>query len=59
MDRNRHQADSGEKYKHYFNLLQHKINQYYVKPCHTYNMDEKGFIIGITSREKHVFSRQM
>ncbi|KNG45922.1 pogo transposable [Stemphylium lycopersici] len=31
--------------------------QYEVDARHTYNMDEKGFLIGITSRSKRVFSR--
>jgi hypothetical protein len=41
----------------YFELLHHKIVQYEVEPCNTYNMDEKGFMIGITGRSKRVFSR--
>ena len=59
MDYNRHQANLGEKYSLYFNLLQQKISQYNVKPCHTYNIDEKGFLISITGRSKRVFSRRM
>ena len=59
MDANRHNADSYTKYKLYFNLLQRKIAEYKVDAKHTYNMDEKGFIIGITTRAKHVFSRRM
>ena len=59
MDADRHNADSYEKYELYFNLLQRKIAEYKVDAKHTYNMDEKGFIIGITSRTKHVFSRRM
>ena len=58
MDSNRHQADSGAKYILYFKLLQQKISQYGIEPRHTYNMDEKGFLIGITSRSKRVFSRR-
>ena len=59
MDANRHNADSYAKYKLYFDLLQSKIAQYNVDAEHTYNMDEKGFMIGVTSRTKHVFSRRM
>jgi hypothetical protein len=59
MDRNRHQADSGAKYSLYFDLLRDKISQYNIEPRHTYNMDEKGFLIGITGRSKRVFSRRM
>jgi hypothetical protein len=59
MDSNRHNADSYTKYELYFNLLQRKIAEYKVDAEHTYNMDEKGFMIGITTRAKHVFSRRM
>jgi hypothetical protein len=59
MDANRHNADSYVKYELYFNLLQRKIAEYKVDAEHTYNMDEKGFMIGVTTRTKHVFSRRM
>jgi hypothetical protein len=59
MDSDRHNADSYTKYELYFNLLQRKIAEYKVDAEHTYNMDEKGFMIGVTSRTKHVFSRRM
>jgi hypothetical protein len=59
MDSNRHKADSGDKYRFYFSLLHSKIDQYHIDPRHTYNMDEKGFLIGITSRSKRIFSRRM
>jgi len=59
MDSNRHKADSATKYSLYFDLLRSKINQYRVDPRHTYNMDEKGFLIGVINRSKRVFSRRM
>jgi hypothetical protein len=59
MENNRHQADSMAKYSLYFDLLRDKITHYSVEPRHTYNMDEKGFLIGITGRSKRVFSRRM
>jgi hypothetical protein len=59
MNSNRHKADSEEKYHLYFRLLHSKINQYYIEPRHTYNIDEKGFLISILSRSKRVFSRRM
>jgi hypothetical protein len=59
MDANRHNADSYTKYELYFNLLQRKTAEYKLDAKHTYNIDEKGFIIGITTRAKHVFSRRM
>ena len=59
MDSDRHNADSYSKYKLYFDLLQAKIDEYKVQAGDTYNMDEKGFMIGTTTRTKHVFSRLM
>jgi hypothetical protein len=47
IDRLRHQADSQSKYSLYFKLLRSKISQYNVDPCHRYNMDEKGFMLGV------------
>jgi hypothetical protein len=58
MESNRHNAESGYKYKLYFELLQQKITQYELDPGHTYNMDEKGFVIGVLGRTKRVFSRR-
>ena len=46
MDRQRHIADSGDKYKLYYDALRDKIEFYKIDPAHTYNMDEKGFMIG-------------
>jgi hypothetical protein len=57
MNSNRHSADSWQKYKQYFDLMHHKIEQYSIEPAHTYNMDEKGFAIGKVSKSKRGFSR--
>jgi hypothetical protein len=57
MDRNRHHADSESNYRLYFDLIHSKILEYNVEARHTYNMDEKGFLIGILSCSKRVFSR--
>lgn len=59
MDRDRHKADSGAKYSLYFDLLHSKIKEQNVEPRYIYNMDEKGLLIGVTSRSKRVFSRRM
>jgi hypothetical protein len=59
IDSNRHKADSPAKYKLYFKLLKDKIKQYSIEPRHTYNMDEKGFLLGITSRSKRIFDRPL
>jgi IS30 family transposase len=56
IDSVRHNADSNVKYTLYFDLLHAKMKQYNVQPCHCYNMDEKGFMIGVTGRSKRVFT---
>jgi hypothetical protein len=58
MDANRHAADSGDKYRRYFDLLEQKIARYDVEPENTYNIDEKGFMIGHVGRSKRVFSKR-
>lgn len=57
LDHNRARADSAFKYALYFELLKQKIDQHKVEPRHTYNMDEKGFLLGVLSKPKRVFSR--
>jgi hypothetical protein len=59
MDRTRVKADSEHSYRHYLELLYAKIRQYDVEPRHIYNMDEKGFLAGVTLRQKRIFSRQL
>jgi hypothetical protein len=59
MDRNRVKADNRGSYCHYFEPLHANIRQYNVEPRHIYNMDEKGFLVGITSRQRRVFSRHL
>jgi hypothetical protein len=57
MDGNRYQTDSEAKYTLYFDLLHQKMQQYDVEPENTYDMNEKGFLVGTTSRSKRVFSK--
>ena len=59
MDRNRHTADSRHKYELYFSLLSDKIDRYSILAGDTYNMDEKGFMIGMISRSKRIFDRPL
>jgi hypothetical protein len=58
MDYTRHKADSEARYKLYFDLVHGKIKEYDVLPGNTYNMDEKGFMIGQVGRTKRIFSRE-
>jgi hypothetical protein len=57
IDRLRHRADSRYKYIEYFELLHAKMEEYKILPDNTYNMDEKGFMIGVTGRSKRVFTK--
>lgn len=53
----RHEADSYDKYKAYFDLVEQKIAEYSIEARHTYNMDEKGFMAGVLGKQKRVFSK--
>jgi hypothetical protein len=57
MASERHAANSYSKYSLYFDMLELKISEKGILPEHTYNMDEKGFMIGRIGRQKRVFSR--
>jgi hypothetical protein len=59
IDRARHQADSISKYTLYFSLLHEKMSKYDVEARNIYNMDEKGFMLGVLTRSKRVFSRRL
>jgi hypothetical protein len=58
MDSNRKRADSAYKYARYFDLLARKMDQYKVEPENIYNMDEKGFLIGMLSKGLRIFSKK-
>ena len=57
IDHDRHKADDGNKYKAYFDLLHSKMKEYNIQARDTYNMDEKGFFVGRTTRAKRTFSK--
>jgi hypothetical protein len=59
IDRDRFKADTEHSYRTYLDLLHSKMRQYDVDVKNVYNMDEKGFLIGKTSRSKLVFSKQL
>ena len=59
MDLQRYSADSGDKYKVYLEQLGSKIDSYEVEAEHTYNMDEKGFMIGAVGRQKRILSKRL
>lgn len=57
MDTNHHNPDNTERYCAYFELLHTKITEFDVLPENTYNMDKKGFIIGVIGKTKRVFDK--
>ena len=57
IDCNCYTTNSLSKYKLYFKLLEDKIKEYNINASNMYNIDKKGFIISITSRLKHIFSK--
>uniref|UniRef100_A0ACC2IKC4 Uncharacterized protein n=1 Tax=Boeremia exigua TaxID=749465 RepID=A0ACC2IKC4_9PLEO len=59
MDSTRIHADSVDRYRLYFELLHRKIAEYNVEPQNTYNIDEKGFAIGVTGRSKRIFDKAL
>ena len=59
MDKIRHTANNSDKYKAYFSLLHSKIKEYNVRAANTYNIDKKGFAIGLVARSKRIFSKRL
>jgi hypothetical protein len=57
IDRQRQQADSIDKYDQFFDLLHQKMKDYSIEQRVAYNMDEKGFMIGVQNKSKRVFSK--
>jgi transposase len=57
IDRERQVADSKHKYELYFNLLHSKMVEHGIDERNTYNMDEKGFFVGVANRRKRIFSK--
>jgi hypothetical protein len=57
INSSRKKADSAYKYALYFELMARKIEEYGIEPSDMYNMDEKGFLIGVLSKAKRIFSR--
>ena len=51
-------ANSKVKYRLYFKLLNRKIEEYNIKLGNTYNIDKKGFLIGLIRRSKRIFSQR-
>ncbi|KAI9037196.1 uncharacterized protein KD926_000769 [Aspergillus affinis] len=59
IDSSRKKADSALNYALYFELLTRKISEYDIQQEDIYNMDEKGFLIGMLSKAKRIFSKPL
>jgi hypothetical protein len=59
MESTRHAADNYKRYRLYFDLLTKKVKEFNVLPKNTYNIDEKGFIIGVIGKTKRVFNKAL
>lgn len=58
LDKDRKFADNKISYELYFQLIERKRQEYEIKPENTYNMDEKGFLIGFMTKAKRIVSRK-
>jgi hypothetical protein len=58
FDRTRKKADNYWLVSNYFDLVRNKLDQYTYTPENMYNMDEKGFMIGMLQKWKRIFTKQ-
>jgi len=58
LDSSRNNADSWFKVHKYFDMLQKKWEKYQFEPQNVYNMDEKGFLIGVTQKSRRIFTKK-
>lgn len=59
LDLERHHADSVALFEQYFSIVGKKICEYNIQPENTYNMDEKGFLLGNINKAKRIFSKDL
>ena len=59
LDLERHHADSITSYEQYFSIVGKKMEEYRILPENTYNMDEKGFLIGRITKARRVFQKDL
>jgi hypothetical protein len=58
IDRNCHQADPETEYRLCVDLLPSKMRKYNMLPRHTYNMGEKGCLIGLIGRMLRMWDKK-
>jgi hypothetical protein len=59
IDQVRHQANSGHRYKAFFEELYSQIEKNKIQARHSYNMDEKGFLLRKIRKLKRIFSQAL
>jgi hypothetical protein len=57
FDISRKRADNWWLINNYFNLVQEKWKEHDYLPKNIYNMDEKGFLIGVLKKTRRIFTR--
>lgn len=57
LDLSRHKADTRASYRQYFEIIGNKLEEYQITAENTYNMDEKGFMIGQIQKSHRVFTK--
>ena len=50
-------ADNPYQYKLFYELLKEKIEKYKIEVHNMYNMDEKGFLIGVLNKGKRIYTK--
>jgi hypothetical protein len=59
LDLNRHEADSAASFERYFSVVVQKMQEYNILPENSYNTDEKGFLLGMITKAKRVFPKDL
>lgn len=59
LDLDRHKSDSATSFEKYFSVVGDKMEEYSILPENTYNMDEKGFLLGRITKAKRVFPKDL
>jgi hypothetical protein len=57
IETGRHKANSSKEYRLYFEELHGVIERHGVTAENTYNIDRKGFMIGIVGKSNRIFDR--
>ena len=59
IDIQRSKADDAKSYQLFYDLLSRKLQKYRILPRNTYNMDEKGFAIGVLTTQRRIFNKAL